>query len=75
MVKIAISEFRAHMSKYLMYVMEGKEIVLTSHGKEVAELKQPTDRKKDAKQRLARLAETAELGDVLSPAIDEFGAS
>ena len=75
MVKVAISEFRAHMSKYLMYVMEGKEVLLTSRGKEVAELKQPTDRKEAAKAQLKKLARTAKVSDVVSPVADKFGVA
>ena len=52
MVKVAISEFRAHMSKYLMYVLEGQEILLTSRGKEIAELRQPVNRQEAARAKL-----------------------
>ena len=72
MVKIAISEFRAHMSKYLMYVMEGKVVILTSHGKEVAELKQPTSKQESAKAQLEQIAMEAEVGDITTPVIDAF---
>ncbi|MCI5132593.1 MAG: type II toxin-antitoxin system Phd/YefM family antitoxin [Candidatus Electrothrix sp. EH2] len=75
MVKVAISEFRAHMSKYLMYVLEGQEILLTSRGKEIAELRQPVNRQEAAREKLARIAATAETGDIVSPVIDDLGAA
>ncbi|MCI5222302.1 MAG: type II toxin-antitoxin system prevent-host-death family antitoxin [Candidatus Electrothrix sp. AR4] len=75
MVKVAISEFRAHMSKYLMYVLEGQEILLTSRGKEIAELRQPVNRQEVAREKLARIAATAEVNDVVSPVIDELGVT
>ena len=75
MVKVAVSEFRTHMSKYLMYVLEGQEILLTSRGKEIAELRPPVNRQEAAKEKLARIAATAQIGDIISPVIDEFGAT
>ena len=75
MVKVALSEFRAHMSKYLTYVLEGQEILLTSRGKEIAELRQPVNRQEAAKEKLARIAATAEINDVVAPVIDELGVT
>jgi len=75
MKKVAISEFRAHMPKYLTQVKEGNTILLTSHGQEVAELKQPTNRKEAAQHQLAQIAKSAHIGDIVTPVIDDFSAA
>ena len=67
MVKVAVAEFRAHMSKYLAYVSNGQVVVLTSHGATVAELRQPSDAKDRMKQRLDEIVSQSKVGDVESP--------
>ena len=74
MVKVAVAEFRAHMAKYLAYVMDGQVVILTSHGRAVAELKQPVDQRELAKSRLAEIAAEASIGDVVSPVVDDLEA-
>ena len=73
-MKVAISEFRANMAKYITQVMNGQVVTLTSHGQEVVEMKKPTTNKKEAKLRLAKLAKKAKVGDVISSTMDGFEA-
>jgi prevent-host-death family protein len=74
MVKVAVTEFQAHMDQYLANVMKGQIIVLTSDGQPVAELKQPSDHRKLARAKLKEMAAMAKVGDVVSPVIDDFEA-
>ncbi len=75
MIKVAISEFRAHMSKYLVHVMKGEVVLLTSHGKDVAELRQPTDRREAARLQLEQIAKFAKIDDIEFPVMDDFGVA
>ena len=74
-VKVAIAEFRAHMSKYLGYVSNGQVVVLTSHGNTIAELRQPDDSKKNLKNRLDTIAAKSRTHNVTNPVIGDFMAT
>jgi len=71
-MEVRLSEFRAHMARYLMLIADGQRVVLTSHGKPVAEIRAPEDRAAAARERLAAIARTASLGDLTAPAVDDF---
>ena len=75
MMRIAVSEFRARMPHYLAGVAEGQTLLLTSHGKEIAELRKPVDGKSAAAERLKQIAQTAVIGEILTPAMDKLDAS
>ncbi|MFW5830094.1 MAG: type II toxin-antitoxin system Phd/YefM family antitoxin, partial [Planctomycetota bacterium] len=72
MITIAITEFRAHMARFLEAVKAGEVVVLTSHGEAVAELRQPEQRRAIAAARLREIAAQASVGDVVSPVIDNY---
>ena len=67
MQSIAISEFRAHMQRYLRLVGRGEELVITSRGQEVARMMPPHTYQKTAQKKLKQLRITCKIGDVLSP--------
>lgn len=67
MKSLAISELRANLMNAIEQVKKGKSIVITSHGKPVAQLVPPEDKKEDAKTSLKALRKTAVIGDVISP--------
>ncbi len=48
---VGVRELRDHLSKYLAQVKEGREVVITDHGRPVARLVPPGD----AHERLAQL--------------------
>lgn len=70
MQAVKISDLRANLLYYLKQANEGNEIVVTSRGEAVATILPPSDKRKNARAQLNRLAKTAKVGDVLSP-IDE----
>jgi antitoxin (DNA-binding transcriptional repressor) of toxin-antitoxin stability system len=74
MPSINISEFRANLLKYLEQAQGGKAFTVTSHGKVLAEIKPPGHQQAQARSRLAAIAQTASIGDVVSPAEAEWDA-
>lgn len=73
MKTVAISQFRAHLPSFLDWVGKGREVVITSHGTEVARLVPPF-KKADIKSRLKTLRKKAKVGDIISPIDTEWDA-
>jgi prevent-host-death family protein len=67
MKSLAISELRANLMNAIEQVKKGNSIVITSHGKPVAQLVPPEDKREEAKAALKALRKTAVIGDVISP--------
>ena len=72
MKTISISDLRANLMNAIDQVKKGKHIIITSHGKPVAQLIPPSDRRKEARARLKSIGKTAIIGDLVSP-IGESG--
>ena len=72
MKTVSISEFRAHLLKYLKLVQQGKPINVTSKGHVMATLTPPVSQQDVARARLADLAQNAVIDDVLSPIGDSW---
>jgi prevent-host-death family protein len=70
MKTVTISELRANLLKYLARVQGGERIEVTSKGAVMATLVPPVGEREAARARLAELASTAKIGDVVTP-IDE----
>ncbi len=70
MENVSISELRARLLEYLTRVQQGEQINVTSKGKVLATLSPPLSQQDAAAAKLAALANTAVIHDVLSP-IDE----
>jgi prevent-host-death family protein len=71
MFTIGISEFRANLNQILQKVQKGEIISITVRGAEVARLVPPDFAQLAAREELEKLRETALVGDVLSPVVDE----
>ncbi|MEP6795410.1 MAG: type II toxin-antitoxin system prevent-host-death family antitoxin [Saprospiraceae bacterium] len=67
MKTISISDLRANLLEVINEVKKGKSILVTSHGKPVAQINPPGDRRKEAIAKLKALRKTAIIGDVVSP--------
>jgi len=67
MQTINISEFRANLLRYLEKAHNGEELAVTSHGKILATIQPPTDKREKAKKILNTLSKTAVIGDIVSP--------
>lgn len=74
MQTVNISEFRANLLKYLDIANSGKEIMITSNGKQLATISPPSNQKQNAKEKLAALSGTAVIHDVVSPIDAEWDA-
>ena len=74
MATVNISEFRANLLKYLEQARKGEAFTVTSHGKILAEIRPPAQQRAQALQKLAAIAETACIGDVVSPTEAEWDA-
>jgi len=74
MISVSISDFRSNLSKYLDYAASGKPVALTKRGKVVVEIRSPESSKEKARRRLQEIAKDAEVYDVESPAIDDWGS-
>ena len=74
MKTVSISELRANLLKYLKIVQGGERINVTSKGRPLATLTPPVSQHDAAKDRLKKLAKTADIHDVLSPTGDSWDA-
>jgi len=74
MKNVSISELRAHLLKYLKLVQQGEQINVTSKGTLMATLMPPVSRQDAARAKLAKLADTAVIHDVVSPIEDHWDA-
>ena len=72
MIAAAISDFREHITKYLGFISKGKEIVITSHGKEIARVLPPKNKKNSARKKLAELSKTAVIKNITDPVSVEW---
>jgi prevent-host-death family protein len=69
-IDVTITELRANLLKYLKIARSGETINVTSKGVPLATLTAPITQRNEAKEKLKRLAKTAEINDIVSP-IDE----
>ena len=74
MKNVSISEFRANLLTYLKQVQQGEQINVTSKGDILATLSSPVSQQKSAGMQLRKLAETAKIHDVISPAEESWDA-
>ena len=75
METVAVSKLKANLTNFLQQASEGKSIVITSRGHEIARLVPPQDPRQEARKRLVQLRETAVIDDVLSPLDEPWEAS
>jgi prevent-host-death family protein len=67
MITVNISEFRANLLKYLEIANTGQQISITSNGKWLATVSPPVDQQATAREQLAAIAASAQIGDIVSP--------
>ena len=72
MIAAAISDFRAHIQKYLNSISKGEEIVITSRGKEIAKVIPPENKAATARKKLEKLSETAVIKNITDPISAEW---
>ncbi len=74
MKQVKVTEFRAHLPKYLGKVQDGETFTVMSHGRPVACLVPATGVVERARKRLVALRKRARIGDVVSPVGAEWDA-
>ena len=72
---ITISDLRANLLDTIKEVKKGKSILVTSHGKPVAQINPPSDRRAEAIAKLKAMRKTIIIGDIISPIGDTWEAS
>ena len=72
---IAVSELRANLMKILKEIKAGSEINITSRGKVIAKLVPPDNIAYEAKTKLAEVAESAVIYDLIAPIDEEWEAT
>lgn len=75
MKTLSVSELRANLLSAIEEIKKGKTITVTSHGKPVAQLVPPPNRRKEAIAKIKALRKTAIIGDVVSPTGETWEAS
>ncbi|MGB4849169.1 MAG: type II toxin-antitoxin system prevent-host-death family antitoxin [Saprospiraceae bacterium] len=75
MKTISISELRANLMSAMDQVKKGKTLIVTSHGKAVAQIIPPSDRRAEAIAKLKALRKTVIIGDIISPIGEPWEAS
>lgn len=74
MSEVNITELRQNLPDYLAEVRKGKELKVTVHGKVIARIVPEIDAKDSARRRLAALRAICRVGDVISPAGENWDA-
>ncbi len=67
MIAIGISDFRAHIQRYLNFISKGEEILITSRGREIAKVISPENKVNSARKQLKKLSKTAVINNVTEP--------
>ncbi|MGI8739083.1 MAG: type II toxin-antitoxin system Phd/YefM family antitoxin [Gammaproteobacteria bacterium] len=75
MNEVKVTEFRAHLPRYLMRVQAGETLALTVRGRVIARLTPAEDASQLAKDELAALRRQCRLGDVISPVDTRWNAT
>ncbi len=75
MERVAVSDFRANLVKFLKKVERGEVLTLTSRGHEIANIVPPENKMEKAREALKKIRRTAEVGDVLSPISETWEAT
>jgi len=75
METISVSELRANLTNVIDEVKNGKTILITSHGKPVAQIIPSSDRRKEVIAKLKALRKTAKIGDMVSPVGEQWETS
>lgn len=74
MIQVGVSEFRGHVLSYLKKIKNGQEVVILSRGKAMARLLPPESSQDQARQKLAELAKSSKIGDIISPVVQRWDA-
>ncbi len=75
MKQVKVTDFRAHLPKYLAQAKAGETVTVLSHGRPIARLVPAAGVAENAREKLADLRKQARIGDVISPIGVEWSAT
>lgn len=67
MRQINVTELRSHLSKYLLSVQHGAEMLIMRHGQVIVRILPPINNQEKAKKRLREAQKHCKIGDIISP--------
>lgn len=67
MKSVKVTDFRAHLPRYLAKVEAGETVTVLSRGRPIARLVPAAGVAENAREKLAALRKRARIGDVISP--------
>lgn len=67
MKPVKVTDFRAHLPKYLAKVEAGETVTVLSRGRPIARLVPVVGAAENAREKLVALRKQARIGDVVSP--------
>jgi prevent-host-death family protein len=67
MKQVKVTDFRAHLPKYLAQAEAGETVTVLSRGRPIARLVPAAGASENAREKLANLRKQARIGDVISP--------
>lgn len=75
MKPVKVTDFRAHLPKYLAKAEAGETVTVLSRGRPIARLVPAAGAGKSAREKLVALRKAARIGDVISPLGVEWSAT
>ncbi len=75
MKQVKVTDFRAHLPKYLAKAEAGETVTVLSRGRPIARLVPAVGAAENAREKLAALRKQARIGDVISPLGVEWSAT
>ena len=67
MEEVPVSEFRANFMRFLQKAYKGERLIITSRGKQIAQVLPPDEIKKEARRKLRSISKSCYIGDIVSP--------
>ena len=67
MKTIAVSDFKAHIQKFLNYVKHGEKLVINIKGKKNAKIIPTENKQKIVKKKLKIIAKNSQINNIIDP--------
>ena len=75
MREVKVTELRNRLHEYLECLPKEKELLVTWHGKVIARILPPLNKKKEALKQLENLRNHSKMTDIISPIDEEWEAN
>jgi prevent-host-death family protein len=74
MREVNVTELRNHLHQYLESIQKEKEVLVTWHGKVIARILPPVNKKNEAQLQLEKLRKNSSMTDVISSVDEDWEA-